>query len=267
MSYDDGLPPGWGGLNAKRPVAVGSGDDDVTIPVAAGFAVFLGGLFGALAGSLIGLALGFYDVADLTSLEEASDGLIRFLIASSFGQFLAMALLLMMFSRFRGTGKWAIDYGLDIKSRDVFWMPLGTLIQILSIILVALLARALGVEVPTQEAAAAVEDSQSWGQQIALGILIVVVAPVVEEMLFRGLLLRAIMAKYGQMAAVVGTSVLFGVAHLLDPSAAFLVPALVLVGFVLAMVTLRKGRLGPAIMIHAGFNLTTFVILVGPTLG
>ncbi len=263
MSYDDGLPPGWGGVNANRPLVVGP--DDETIPIAAGFAVFLGGLFGALTASMIGLAIGFYDVADLTSLDAPSDGLIRFLIVSSAGQFLAMGLLLVMFSRVRGTGKWSVDYGLDIKGRDVFWMPLGTLVQIISIILVALLAEALGVEVPTQEAATAVEDSQSLGQQIALGILIVGVAPVVEEMLFRGLWLKAILAKHGKMAAVIATSVLFGLAHLLDPSAAFLVPALVLVGFVLAVVTLRKNRLGPAIMIHAGFNLTTFVLLLAPT--
>lgn len=266
MTYDDGLPPGWGGLGSqgqpKEPVV--QPRPRGVIPVAAGFAVFMGGILGGLAGSLAGLALGVYDTADLLSLESTGDAFIRFLIMSSAGQFLAMGLLLAMFSRVSGTGNWARDYGMQVKGRDVFWIPLGTMVQLGSVILLALAAQALGIEVPTQEAAEAVEGSRSTLQQIGLGIMIIAVAPVIEEVLFRGLWLRAMVAKYGRTTAVIATSLLFGLAHLLDPSTAFLMPALVIVGIVLAAVTLRTGRLGPAIMIHVGFNLTTFVILLAP---
>lgn len=264
MSFDDGLPEGWAGLDA-RGAPVDAEPVGAPIPIAAGFAVLFGGLLGAVGAAAIGLIAGLYGEADLIALDVSSPGLIRFLIVSSAGQFVAMAVLLAMFSRYRGTGDWREDYLLRIRPKDVYWMPLGTLVQIVSILLVALVAVALGVEVPSQEAAEAIEGSQSLGQQIGLFFVIVIAAPIVEELLFRGLWLRAFRAKMSNVAAVIVTSLLFGLAHLLDPSAAFLVPALVLVGVVLAVVTIRTNRLGPAIMIHAGFNLTTFVILLAPS--
>ena len=263
MDFDDGLPPGWNGLQADaNPVEVEG--TSAPIPIAAGFAVLIGGLIGAVVGAVVGAQVGLYTATDLLSLESSSV-LIRFLIASSLGQFLSMGLLLWLFSRVRGTGRWTEDYLFRFRAKDVFWMPLGTLVQIVSIILVALVATGLGVEVPSQEAAEAIENSQSRSQQFGLFLVIVVAAPIVEELLFRGLWLRAFRARMSTVGAVVTTSLLFGLAHLLDPSAAFLVPALVLVGVVLAVVTIRTGRLGPAVMIHAGFNLTTFVILIAPS--
>jgi len=264
VSFDDGLPDGWAGLDAKG-TPVDPEPESPPIPIAAGFAVLFGGLVGAIAAASVGLIAGLFAESDLTALDVSSPGLIRFLIVSSAGQFVAMAALLAMFSRYRGTGNWRNDFLLRMRPKDVYWMPLGTLVQIVSILLVALVAFSLGVEVPSQEAAEAIEDSQSLAQQIGLFFVIVVAAPVVEELLFRGLWLRAFRARMGNTGAVIVTSLLFGLAHLFDPSAAFLVPALVLVGVVLAIVTIRTNRLGPAIMIHAGFNLTTFVILLAPS--
>ena len=262
MDFDDGLPPGWSGVEAEADPMVVEGTS-APIPIAAGFAVLIGGLIGAVVGAIVGLQIGLYTESDLLSLESSSV-LIRFLIASSLGQFLTMGLLLWLFSRVRGSGRWTEDYLFRFRAKDVFWMPLGTLVQIVSIILVALAATALGVEIPSQEAAEAIESSQSLAQQFGLFLVIVVAAPIVEELLFRGLWLRAFMARMSTVGAVIATSLLFGLAHLLDPSAAFLVPALVVVGVVLAVVTIRTGRLGPAVMIHVGFNLTTFVILLAP---
>ena len=54
-----------------------------------------------------------------------------------------------------------------------------------------------------------------------------------------------------------------------DPSrmleaGALVLPQLFLVGCVLASVTLRSGRLGPAIFIHSGFNLLAALVLLLP---
>jgi len=47
-------------------------------------------------------------------------------------------------------------------------------------------------------------------------------------------------------------------------ASAVVLPQLFIVGVVLAWVTVRSGRLGPAIFIHSGFNLLAAVVLLLP---
>ncbi|HSL27382.1 MAG TPA: CPBP family glutamic-type intramembrane protease, partial [Acidimicrobiia bacterium] len=42
------------------------------------------------------------------------------------------------------------------------------------------------------------------------------------------------------------------------------VPAFFLIGLILARVTLRQGRLGPAIFVHSGYNLLALIVLLLP---
>jgi len=98
----------------------------------------------------------------------------------------------------------------------------------------------------------------------------VVVAPVTEELTFRGVLLKTFHDR-GRRTIMVLTSLVFAAFHTLglDPdrllqAAAVVLPQLFLVGLVLAWVTVRKGRLGPAIFIHSGYNLLAAVVLLLP---
>lgn len=88
-----------------------------------------------------------------------------------------------------------------------------------------------------------------------IGVSVVVVAPVVEELFFRGLLLGAMQHRSGTAAAVAASSVVFGATHF-QP---LLLPALATAGAVFAVSAVRTGRLGTAIAVHAAFNATTFV--------
>lgn len=90
-----------------------------------------------------------------------------------------------------------------------------------------------------------------------IGLSVVVAAPVVEELFFRGLLLQAMQDRWGTVAAVVGSSVVFGATHF-QP---LLLPGLAAAGAVFAMSVVRTGRLGTAIAVHAAFNATTFVVV------
>ena len=80
--------------------------------------------------------------------------------------------------------------------------------------------------------------------------------------------------KRGRRTIMVLTSLVFAAFHTLglDPerllqAAAVVLPQLFLVGLVLAWITLRTGRLGPAIFIHSGFNLlAALVFLLSPEL-
>ncbi|GIT45938.1 MAG: hypothetical protein Ct9H300mP12_05230 [Acidimicrobiales bacterium] len=82
------------------------------------------------------------------------------------------------------------------------------------------------------------------GLGIALLILMVVVlAPVAEEMFFRGLALRALEARMAPRAALIASAAFFGVTHfqLLQ------LPALVMIGLVCGWLAQRDGRLSRAL--------------------
>ena len=93
---------------------------------------------------------------------------------------------------------------------------------------------------------------------VLMGVGVVVVAPIVEELFFRGLLLETMRARWGTVVAVVGSSVFFGATHFQALQFAGLTAA----GLVFAAAVVRTGRVGSAIAVHMGFNATTFAALV-----
>lgn len=96
-----------------------------------------------------------------------------------------------------------------------------------------------------------------WG--VAMLVVVVVIgAPLAEELFFRGLLLGAIAKRWSMTAAVVGSAAVFGATHF-NP---LLFPALATAGLVFALLVVRTGRLGPAVIAHMTFNATTVVALL-----
>jgi membrane protease YdiL (CAAX protease family) len=94
----------------------------------------------------------------------------------------------------------------------------------------------------------------------------VVVAPVVEELLFRGLLLQGLMLRIGFWPAALLSSLAFGVLHMasLDAAGAALALATGVMGLGLCVLARRTGRLGPGIAVHALRNaLAIALVAVG----
>jgi membrane protease YdiL (CAAX protease family) len=86
----------------------------------------------------------------------------------------------------------------------------------------------------------------------------VVCAPVVEELFYRGLLLRSMERRWGTAVAVVGSSVVFALVHFQPYD---LLP-LALAGLLFGTLRARSGRLGPGIWAHVAFNLTAIISLL-----
>jgi membrane protease YdiL (CAAX protease family) len=72
----------------------------------------------------------------------------------------------------------------------------------------------------------------------------------VEELFFRGLLLRSLLRRVPQGWSVGISALLFALLHL-EP---LQIPGLFAIGVILAVLALRSGRLGPGICAHAAFN-------------
>lgn len=89
------------------------------------------------------------------------------------------------------------------------------------------------------------------GGGLALSVLMVVlVGPFVEELVFRGVVLGAAGPRWGMWPAIAGSAVLFALAHL---TAWAFVPTLVL-GCALGWLAWTRGSLWPAIALHALYN-------------
>jgi len=92
----------------------------------------------------------------------------------------------------------------------------------------------------------------------ALVLLTVVMAPLAEEVFFRGLVQGALQDGLGPAVAVPVASVIFAASHLQLVQA----PALVLVGVAHGLLMWRTGRLGAALWSHLAFNAVTVVVLL-----
>jgi membrane protease YdiL (CAAX protease family) len=110
---------------------------------------------------------------------------------------------------------------------------------------------------PGASARQLVGEAQGVGDAALLIVATAIMAPLVEELFFRGLLLRSLHRRFGPTAAAVVSAVLFALVH--RQPLAF--PGLMLFGLIAAGLALRTGRLGPSWALHAGFNLTTLMML------
>ena len=116
-----------------------------------------------------------------------------------------------------------------------------------------LLAGVLGVFVqllfPISE-----EQARVFGDMLNPGIVpfigTCVFAPVLEEMLFRGVILRSFLRQYSRTKAILASSLLFGAAHL---NVHQLATALA-IGIVAGWLYERCRSLWPCILLHAAYN-------------
>jgi len=161
-------------------------------------------------------------------------------------------------SRSKGAGSLAEDFGLRVERGDVgVGLVTGMLSQLVLVPAIYLpLQWAFGrhdISKPAKELARTAHGSPYIGFAIAVAV----VAPVIEELFFRGLLLRSLERRFGPRWAVAGSAVAFGLAHFQGLQ----LPALIAVGVVLGMLAVRTGRLGPGIVAHAAFNAVVVVAL------
>jgi membrane protease YdiL (CAAX protease family) len=109
---------------------------------------------------------------------------------------------------------------------------------------------------PNDDAAApAFWDPSRAGPFLANLIVIAVVVPVAEELMFRGLGYR-LLERYGTAAAIVGTGVLFGLAH----GYVLGLPDLVFFGIALAWLRSKTGSVYPGMLVHGTTNALIVLI-------
>jgi len=185
--------------------------------------------------------------------------------ASQVGLWTGMVGSALLASRRKGAGRLSVDFGLRGRWVDLgIGVAVALALQILVLPTIAYLLRPLLGE---PEVSGPVQDLLDQAKGVAFFGLVLSVsvgAPIVEELFFRGLLLRSLQRRMPDGLAVALSAIAFGLAH----GSALPVDAVVLVmvslsvfGAVLAVLAIRTGRLGPGIVAHAIFNLFTLLYL------
>jgi len=183
---------------------------------------------------------------------------------SQMGLWIGLVGSVVLATRRKGSGSLTIDFGWAFRWTDV---PLGVAVgigaQLVIIPGVAILLRPLLGE---PEVSGPVKELVAEANGIAVVVLIliaVVGAPLVEELFFRGLLLRSIEKRLGPVWAIVGSSVFFGLAHPQDlgfKGQTMVMVALAAFAVALATLAVKTRRLGPSIVAHATFNLISLAV-------
>ncbi len=148
-------------------------------------------------------------------------------------------------------------FGLKVKLRDWWALFAGIGLQIAAGILLLVLALLLfpDSEPPQQAAAELTSELSGWG--ITLGFLtVVILAPIYEEALFRGLVLSRLVRLMSPWPAYLLNGLLFAAIHVVfDPDAWFASIALFPLGTALAWMAHRSGDISRSILAHMGVNL------------
>jgi membrane protease YdiL (CAAX protease family) len=167
-------------------------------------------------------------------------------------------------SRRWGSGRARADVGLSVRWSDTGWGPVTWVSCFIAEVLVAVLVTAF--HIPFKGNTESVRQLHTdHAYIVTMLILAVVAAPIVEEIVFRGMVLRGLLDKLPAAAAVIAQAVLFGAAHF-DPSRGTgnigLIMALSAVGGVLGGATYLFRRLGPNMIAHAILNGVVMAIVL-----
>lgn len=155
-----------------------------------------------------------------------------------------------------GSGDPRRDYALEFDPIDLVAIPVGVLSQLVLVPVVYVPLRAAWPDTFTddrlEETARELVDRASGGSLVALVLIVVVGAPVVEELVYRGLLQGSFAARVSEPVALVTVAAWFALIHFRPIE----YPGLFVAGLVFGACLLVTGRLATAIVAHAAFNAT-----------
>ncbi len=232
----------------------------------------IGFLVGQIAGSIFGLVAGAIDgktSGQMTAIASSSVPPEWYVLSTLAGIWVGFVGAPWLASRTAGTRRFWRDLGVRFRPVDALGLVIGPLCQwVLSRLYAPFQHDIHNYNAPTTKL-----TGGSHGGGIALIVLATaLLAPVAEELFFRGLLFRALVRlctpagggtgrarAAGVVVAIVLDGLLFGLAH----GEWVQLAGLALLGAVLATMTYRTGRLGMNMATHASFNLVAVLSVYG----
>jgi membrane protease YdiL (CAAX protease family) len=170
----------------------------------------------------------------------------------------------LLVSRRYGTGSIRRDFGVRVRGSDIGWgLLLAIAARIVTGVVATLVLLAAG---RLRGGGSGVGASALDTPRLVLMCLFLVVgAPLIEEIFFRGLLLRSLQTRLSAWVAVPVQALLFAAAHGLSSTGLGLITQLIgtfLFGLAAGIIVVQVRRLGPTMVGHALFNLAPAIALI-----
>jgi membrane protease YdiL (CAAX protease family) len=241
------------GLNARRAVALL-------------FVYVLGQIAIAV---VVGVVLGLYFYfsgahVELAQLTRRMQSPAVVLTASTLGILCGAFLVAYMTRRFfRGTPKSEAFRVLGLSRASPPYFVTAAIVGISMAFVFALVATKLVPPGHGQSVGPLARAAANGGfPRVLLAILGVLIAPPIEEFLFRGVLYAGFEKTWGRARSILLVTVTFVLLHLFETRSYW--PALVAIAIMalaLAAVRIRSGSIGPGIILHAYYNLSLVLIV------
>jgi membrane protease YdiL (CAAX protease family) len=158
------------------------------------------------------------------------------------------------------------DFGWRVRPRDWWWVLVGVAVTLALGILLLPITNLLDQDEEVQSVARDLANITRPSAVLLAILAVVVLAPAVEELLFRGALLRSLQRRTTDGWAIAIQGTVFGLIHASgtswDLNAIPTLAALTILGVFLGVVATRSGSLSRAILIHAGFNAVALLQLL-----
>ena len=169
--------------------------------------------------------------------------------------------VLMWVSKRQGSGNFAQDFAIRFQAKDLWGVPLGMASQLLLVILVTLPFQWMFPSLFNKEAvekrANDLFDAAQGAWIVLLFVIVVICAPLVEEIVYRGFIQHNLAVAYGARISLLLASFWFAAVHL--QLAEF--PGLFAFALVLGLCFSRTKRLGLSIVTHVSFNATALTVM------
>jgi hypothetical protein len=167
----------------------------------------------------------------------------------------AVAVGYLVIAARKGRGSLRADFGLAVHLRDGLWFVAGFALSATAGVALAPIIDAGHLTNSSQDVVRVFQHAHGT-ERAFFALAVLVIAPIGEELLFRGALLRGLLRRTNPATAVWISGLVFALVHVaLDPGAGFAVPALLALGLLSGYRAWRTGNLSESILLHAGFNL------------
>jgi len=258
----------WAGCFRREALLAGPTRDAGLVPADLLIGLGLMVLGGSVAGLMLRLGLlgsADLDPADLPTIDQAK----RVLLTQAMGQ-LPVVIYLIWRVSFVPRGPWRVGVLSSRPGRDLGWGVLGCIVAVplvMGTIQVAVMIGLLfGQEPPVigHEMLRVMRDSDSLLASGLIACSAVLIAPVLEEAIFRGLfqsVMAEVLGASMRWPIVLISAMVFSLIHVgaADWQA---LPGLFVLGVVLGWLYERSGSLWPGIVVHVGFNALNIAIMI-----
>ena len=186
--------------------------------------------------------------------EKSDSWPISLTVLSVLCLWIPFAVALVVVSRRWGQGRFGTDFKVRLGWIDMAGLPIGIASQLLLVPLIYWPLQRIWPDAfssdEIEQRARELWDKAHGGWIVVLVLVVALGAPIIEELVYRGLILQALQSRLNDWLALIISAAWFALIHLQPVE----LPGLFAFALVLGICFQRTGRLGMSVMAHIGFN-------------